>query len=389
MNESAAARHDDLQPRVDTRCVVCGSDDTRMVASATELEAQRRYLRLFHRRRLRIRRGEEDAALEERADFTQGYATNVVACCECGLLYRDPRPCDDAIAAAYEGDTYGAERLEALFESQLELFRPKARLLAKWLDRPQPVVLEIGSFVGGFLAACAEQGWDAMGIDPGREVAEFCERRGLVVLRENADDCEFPRVTADCVAIWNTFDQLPDPHPTLRSVARCLRPGGLLALRVPDGLCFDRCMQVVQRWPRPLRRVLLAAMAWNNLLFFPYLRGYSLETLDRLLASYGFERVHAHGDVLTRLSDEHTKTWARWEERLLKAAWTFLAKVGGAPGQQRSATSPWLDVYYTRRAGSGIQSAQLSGVEDALAGDRERGGAQRGAMLLGLVPDLA
>ncbi|MFN2424829.1 MAG: class I SAM-dependent methyltransferase [Candidatus Binatia bacterium] len=339
MSNCTPSGNANLQPRVDASCTACGAADERVIASAHELEVQRRYLKRFHRRRLEVRGGD---ALEERAEFTQDYATNVVACRECGLLYRDPRPGDDAIAKAYACDTYGGDRLDALFDSQLELFRPKARELAQRLSGARPGVVEIGSFVGGFLAACAELGWDAVGIDPGHEVADFCKARGLTVHRASAADCPIPAGSVDCVAIWNTFDQLPDPHPTLRAVQGWLRPGGLLVLRVPDGRCFSACMGKLRRWPPPFRSVLLAAMAWNNLLSFPYLHGYSPGTLDRLLGLYGFTRVHTRGDVLTRLSDEQTRPWARREEQLLKAAWM----VGVKMSRECAPVAPWFDAYY-------------------------------------------
>ncbi len=329
-----------LQPLVETRCTVCGAAEHRTIAAASDLAAQRRYLVEFHRRRLRTR---SDRALEDRADFTQNYVTNVVACRACGLVFRDPRPPAEEIARAYASDTYGEQRLRALFDSQLELFRPKARNLRRWLSRPDPVLVEIGSFVGGFLAASRELGWDAHGIDPGSEVAAFCEARGLSVLRESVEDLSFPEGAADCVAIWNTFDQLVDPHPTLRSARRCLRAGGLLVVRVPNGRCFESCMSLLARVGPALRSVLLAAMAWNNLVTFPYLHGYSVDTLDRLMAGYGFVRVHAEGDVLTRLADDETKTWAAWEERILKALWTLANRLDPSSIAERA---PWLDVYY-------------------------------------------
>jgi SAM-dependent methyltransferase len=333
-----------MLPASASACVVCGEAGTREIAPATEIEAQRRYLQSFHRARLRSNAPE---ALEERADFTQDYAARVVECRGCGLVFRDPQPSADAVARVYARDSYAPERLAALFESQVELFRPKVRRLASILSVRRPVVLEVGSFVGGFLAACSEAGWDAAGIDPGREVAEFCESKGLRVLRENVANVEFPAGAADCIAVWNTFDQLPDPRPALRSAARCLKPGGVAVIRVPDGRCYARCMRRLAHLPAPFRELLLAAMAWNNLPAFPYLHGYSLATLDRLLGEHGFDRLAVDGDVLTRLSDEQTKTWAAFEERALKACWRAGARLAEAHGNRDA--FPWMDVYYSRR----------------------------------------
>ena len=337
-----------LEPQVEVACVVCRSAEHEVVASAAELEAQAGYLRRFHLRRMRV--GPERDGLAERAEFTQDYSTNVVACTSCGLVYRDPRPAAAAITAAYTRDTYGPERLRALHASQLELFRPKARKLRRWLaGRRDPVVIEIGSFVGGFLAAARELGWRAFGIDPGEEVGRFCASLGLSVLRESVEACAFPPDAADCVAVWSTFDQLPNPHATLAAVRKLLRPGGLLALRFPNGACFRRATSWMRRWPGALQGALRASLAWNNLLGFPYLVGYSAPTLDRLLGPYGFERVDFRADVLVRLADAQTKTWATWEERSLKTLW-HVASAADLAEPRGAAIAPWCDAYYRLRA---------------------------------------
>jgi len=315
------------------------------VCSADEVQAHLAYLEGFHRRRLKPISTEGELA--ERAEFTQDYATNIVACADCGLVFRDPRPDADAIERAYRRDRYGADRLRALFDSQVELFRPKAHFLRRWLGRTRgTVVVELGSFVGGFLAVGRECGWSVTGIDPGEEVATFCEQQGLKVLRATAEEAQLPAASVDCVAIWNTFDQLADPQTTLRIVQHLLRPGGILAVRVPNGDSFRWAIDWQRRLPSPLDGMVRAAMAWNNLLAFPYLNGYSPATLNRLLAPYGMRRLAVHPDVLTRLADVHTKAWAASEERVLKRVWQTAAQMDALRPGCSGAIAPWFDAYY-------------------------------------------
>jgi len=337
-----------MQPTVTVICPVCGGEAFETICTATEIEAQRAYLRRFHQRRLRLEAPRQ--ALEERAEFTQDYATDIDACPDCGLLLRNPRPSQDQIRRAYQEDDYGPERLAALFASQLALYRPKAHRLARRLPRGARVV-EAGSFVGGFLAAGQESGWEMLGVDPGEEVDAFCAARHLPVFRGALADAPLPAGSVDCVAIWNTFDQLPDPIPTLAAAQRLLKPGGLLALRVPNDACFHAWMTAYRRGrlagSRLLRGVLLRAMAWNNLLAFPYLYGYSAPALDRLLARCGFTRLAARGDTLVRLADAQTRPWAVWEERLVKLACRLALSLDTLLRPRRGyPLAPWLDVYY-------------------------------------------
>ena len=336
MPETQAA---ELKPEVEANCVVCGGAARELICSAAAVRAQCEYLCGFHRRRLRPARARrDDNALADRAEFTQDYVTDIVACRDCGVLLREPRPRASAVLAAYRQDEYGAERLAALFDAQLQTFRAKARQLQRHVKSTRPFVVEIGSFVGGFLAAAHELGWQAIGLDPGAEVDEFCRAKGLTVHRTVAEKASIEPSSVDCVAIWNTFDQLPDPRPTLTALRRWLRPHGMVVVRVPNGAAFRAAM----RLHRAIRSdaLLLPALAWNNLLGFPYLYGYAAAPLDRLLRDFGFTRRALQPDTLVRLADRDTTVWGVWEERFLKAAWRAAASFDGD-------IAPWFDAYYS------------------------------------------
>ena len=316
-----------LEPEVQVACDACGEADAEEVASSTELASQIELARRFHSERLSRR---SRAALEERASFTHDYATRLLACSSCGLIYRSPRPAASSVLDAYERERYDAERLPQMIASQRSLFRSKARALARLL-RPGALVLEVGSFVGGFLHEACKSGLHAVGLDPNEQMAELNRRAGLQVVPETietfADRPGVPRF--DAVAIWNTFDQLPRPRAALAAALRVLRPAGTLMLRFPHGACFRRLNGAT---PFPLR-----ALAWNNLLGFPYLHGYGLRSLDAVSREFRLIRECVDGDTLGPVADESYARWARLEERVVKAA------------QRRKwfhdlSLAPWLDV---------------------------------------------
>ena len=215
--------------------------------------------------------------------------------------------------------------------------------------------MAVGSFVGGSLAAGREQGWDILGVDPGKEVADFCRKRGLPVLQGTLQEAPLAPGSVDCVVAWNTFDQMPDPGALLARAQTLLRPDGRLLVRVPNGACFRLGVAGYRKcrhtFLRPFADLLLCAMAWNNLLAFPYLFGYSVPTLDRLMSAYGLTRSAVHADTLVRLADAATLSWAAWEERSIKFACRLLARLEGLRSAASSSCAPWIDVTY--RAGSG------------------------------------
>ena len=143
----------------------------------------------------------------------------------------------------------------------------------------------------------------------------------------------------DAVAIWNTFDQLPDPRAAANAAWRILRPGGVFALRVPNG-GFYAALRVAMA--RPLAGGLARlALAHNNLLTFPYRYGFTIRSLTRLLERVGFEVRHVEGDVLVPIADEWTRGWASVEERLVKLAL-------GIAAHRNPRWAPWIEVYAVR-----------------------------------------
>lgn len=320
-------------------CPICDGRDFFTVATVGHVSAETRWLALFHRRRLRSRVRDDTEALSDRADFTQDYATAICACKRCGQLLRNPRPPESRILGAYKNDEYGAERLAALHAAQHELFRKKTAWLAGFTRGGAQRGVEVGSFVGGFLAAAREVGWQITGVDPGLEVTDFCRARGLPVVRGRLEELDIPEGSLDLVAIWNTFDQLATPDQVLAAARRLLRRRGLLVVRVPNGAFYRSAERIIDRAPRPVARAVRTALAWNNLLAFPYLHGYTPETLERLMRGAGFCPVARRGDTLVRLADADTRRWAAWEERLVKLGLAAVAHV------LRDA-APWLDVVF-------------------------------------------
>jgi len=334
-------------------CTACGGARITPCCTPEQMQALAREARAFHAARLRSGRREE---LDERASFTQDDAACLALCEDCGLLLRWPRPSRDALVRTYAGDRYPEERLAEMIAAQVACFRGKVPLLRRLLSGgAAPRVIEVGSFVGGFLEVARTAGFRALGVDPNPQLAESCRERGLAVAEATLEELARgePAGGADAIVIWNTFDQLADPEGVLRAAARLVRAGGVLALRVPHGLAFRTGHALRARARGPRRRFLDACLAWNNLLSFPYLHGYTVASLDRLVPRFGFRRVAVRGDVLGMLSGRATRGFARAEERVVKQL-----QLGWIALQARDPASPlpaapWLDLYYRREAPPG------------------------------------
>ncbi|HET9453825.1 MAG TPA: class I SAM-dependent methyltransferase [Gemmatimonadaceae bacterium] len=309
-----------------TRCVVCGSADGDAIATADDMRVEAELLWQYHMKRLSPRTPPE--RLVDRVAFSQDPPWRLVQCRGCGLVYRNPAEKRETLAATYRDAEPERDALQALHDAQRATYRAQARRLHRIMGR-RGTGLEVGSYVGAFLSAARESRWSFEGLDINPHVNAFARSLGFAVHDGDLESFR-PERQFDAVAIWNTFDQLPDPANAVRVARRLIAPGGLLAIRVPNGDCYREWRA---RLGGPLSRLAVAVLAQNNLLTFPYRWGFSPASLTRLLGQEGFEIRRVVGDVLVPTADEYTRPLAVLEERLLK------------PLTRR--WQPWFEIYAT------------------------------------------
>jgi len=134
-------------------------------------------------------------------------------------------------------------------------------------------MLDFGAGWGQFTAAAAADGWDVTGIEPTPGRALYArESRGLDVRTTTLTEGLFPADHFDAVVSLQVFEHLEDPAAELDRILRVLRPGGILAIEVPN---IDA----------PLVRVLGGSHRHFNPDHFWF---FSPETLTRMLRSHGF-----------------------------------------------------------------------------------------------------
>ncbi|HEY0970107.1 MAG TPA: class I SAM-dependent methyltransferase [Gemmatimonadales bacterium] len=318
-------------------CPGCGSDHAEEIASADEIREEVELLWEFHTDRLRP--DTPPPHLIDRVAFSQQPPLRVVRCAECGLVYRNPRERDFELRDSYAGEEPDRDALAALHETQRATCAGQVERLGEVAGRAGRV-LEVGSYVGGFLAAAGDAGWQAEGLDVNPVANTFARELGLRVTEGDLESFAGPG-GFDAVALWNCFDQLPDPGRAAHRAHSLLADGGVIAIRVPNGAFYAA---VRQRLAGPGARLARLLLAHNNLLGFPYRHGFTLESLEHLLARTGFTVERVYGDALVPIADEWTQGWAALEERVVKGALRLIAK-----GEAEAA--PWIEVYGRRVGG--------------------------------------
>lgn len=250
-----------------------------------------------------------EAEKKDRFDVSHAAIGEVRICRDCGVLVRVE---DDA--PDFESEPYADYVMERMLNAHIDAFRKKAPRYRSLLPEGANVV-EVASYVGGFLHVAGEWGWNAIGVDVGRDTSHFTKSRGYRTRDESLADCRFDDAAFDAVFIWNAFEQL-DPHPLLDEARRIVRDGGLLLVRIPNALFYAACQPLLRR-PLDPHDPILIALGHGNLLGFPHLYGYAAASLDRLIAPHRFERIAIHSDRhITPLRGRLTVTAIHETERL-------------------------------------------------------------------------
>jgi SAM-dependent methyltransferase len=247
-------------------CPVCGSDRSRLLwrvgGDATE-------------------NGVDPHLFRPSADRYGETVGTVLRCLECGHSSLAETPTDEVLAAAY-GDAADPVSLDEE-AGQLETAR-------RSLARIEAVVgpgrlVDIGCWTGSFVAAAAERGWQASGVEPSTWAVARAKERGLDVRVGDLRDSGIAAGTMRCVVMCDVIEHLLDVSEAIAITAELLEPGGALYLTTPDaGGRLARLMG--RRW-------------WSILPM--HVQYFTVESMRRLLERHGLRVVEtaSHPKVFT------------------------------------------------------------------------------------------
>lgn len=166
---------------------------------------------------------------------------SVVACASCGLAFTQPRLRPEDFATYYP-ETYNAyepnasakaslgERIGSLQRELLVRYGPYREV---WRRGPGKL-LDVGCGTGDLAAVFGRHGWQAHGIEPSEQAAEHARAAGVAVVTGTLADAPWPEASFDAIVFNHSLEHIPDPAEALAQAARLLRPGGVLAIAVPN-----------------------------------------------------------------------------------------------------------------------------------------------------------
>jgi SAM-dependent methyltransferase len=159
----------------------------------------------------------------------------VFRCPKCGLGVTVPRLEGAALAGAYPHVYFQFE--ENIRVEQHPLSRRYRLDRVKQLQARHAGVelLDVGANTGMFVKTAREEGFDAQGLEISADAVAFGRKAwGLPLTVGTMESAGCAPSAFDVVTLWHVWEHLPDPLQSAQTAFRLLRPGGLLALAVPN-----------------------------------------------------------------------------------------------------------------------------------------------------------
>ena len=158
---------------------------------------------------------------------------DIVRCPRCTHMQLDRFPSDAELDAAYE-----AAESDAYVEEEAGQRHSFAAVLERIerFTQERGALLDVGCWVGFLLAEARVRGWrEAVGIEPSTFASAYArDRLGLDVRTEELFTADLPEGHFDVVVMGDVLEHLTRANAALDRVGELLRPGGLLALELPD-----------------------------------------------------------------------------------------------------------------------------------------------------------
>jgi 2-polyprenyl-3-methyl-5-hydroxy-6-metoxy-1,4-benzoquinol methylase len=216
-------------------------------------------------------------------DIANEFGIAISRCDSCGVVYTRT-PLRDSRAHYTVSRAEFLSKYEAVFHGTAN--HPRDTNYDEILEvleelSPAGDLLDVGTHCGFFLRRAKARGWRTTGIEPSptssalaREWFELDVKTGFL------QDAGLPAYSFDAITMLDVLEHVRDPRSLLREVARVLRPGGHVLIKVPN-LSYVLGKHRMLRWiPGVVQDVFDAR---ERLVY------YSRSTLVRLLLEEGFD----------------------------------------------------------------------------------------------------
>jgi SAM-dependent methyltransferase len=209
-----------------------------------------------------------------------GKPTRYLRCRTCGTVYASPRA-SRASRHAQIDSTFGVGTIsERNAASRRPALAAEAEVIKRFI--PSGTLLDIGCDLGDFFPFFPSPTWERFGVELSCSAASYASKTYAAQVHAGTlEAANYPSRSFDVVTMIDMLFYLDDPVAELQTVARVLRPGGLLGIEIP-GLSYTLlrnkgllCLLIDGEWSR---------LRTDS----SYLYWFSMSGLSKLLKQCGF-----------------------------------------------------------------------------------------------------
>lgn len=221
------------------------------------------------------------------AQSLHGHACSFARCRSCSLVVLDDPLDAQALADAYDENYYGGglrKFVGGLHGVRVHHAATRATRVSRLRGPAAGRIFDVGCGEGLFLKAMLDRGWSVDGNEVGATALKRAQTltgtplSGRDLLGLHLEDGAYGAVT-----LWQVFEHLGEPVETLQRLHRMLKPGGLLAVSVPNA----------ESW-----QARLFGPSWLHLDPPRHLHVFNPSNLSALLRKHGFEPFLQVGNPL-------------------------------------------------------------------------------------------
>jgi ubiquinone/menaquinone biosynthesis C-methylase UbiE len=159
-----------------------------------------------------------------------------VRCLQCGLVFLNPRPAEEAMPRIYPDNYHAFDFTPESFGLVLRVRRKlESRRLLKFAKGipADAKIIDIGCGDGFHLKLLRDSGpktWSLEGVDTDARAVKAATSDGLTIHHGPLEDLQLPENRYHLALMIMTVEHLNDPVRTLREATRILAPGGRLVI---------------------------------------------------------------------------------------------------------------------------------------------------------------
>lgn len=264
-------------------------------------------------------------------------------CSCCGTAVAPVLPAAARVREVYEREYPLQFAPERIAPARRELFAALLERLARLTCARR--LLDLGCGGGHLMVTAGDRGWRCVGADlAGWACAAAGQASGRPVIQADSAAVPVREATADAVTLVNVLDHVVDPARVLAEAHRVLADGGVLIVRVPNGIFHRACLRAAA-WLGPLGR--LGALGTYPVF---HLFSFTAAGLRRLVTAAGFEILEVCNSPLIAEGPEAAAAPAR---RLPGGLRMLVARATGAAARLsggRWLLAPSIELYARRPA---------------------------------------